>query len=190
LVLQSGAGAARESAISQAQEHAKADDYVKASGLAFTILQPYFFMQNLLNQADAIKSQGAVYGNFRGGKLAMVDARDIAAVVVACMLGGADHEGRTYVITGSEAITHADVAHTLSTVLGKAIRYVDLPAQQFVKAVTDAGTPEWLARDLGMLGENIAAGQFARITDVVEKISKRRPSSFEQFVKDNAEAFS
>jgi uncharacterized protein YbjT (DUF2867 family) len=189
IVLQSGAGASADSEISQARQHARADDYLKDSGLAYTILQPYFFMQNVIGQAAAIASQGAVYGNFGSGRLAMVDARDIAAVAVAALAEGGNHRGQTYVITGRAAITHAEAAQTLSSVLGKTIGYVNLPSQQLVKAIASAGTPEWLARDLALLGEEIAAGHFARITDVVEKITKRPPISFEQFVQDNAEAF-
>ena len=189
LVLLSGAGAAHDSAISQAQQHAKADDHLKASGLAFTILQPYFFMQNFLNQTAAIKSQGAIYGNYKNRKLAMVDTRDIAAVASAC-LTESGHDGRTYVISGGEAIAHAEIAEKLSAIRGKKINYVDLSSEQLMKGLTGLGYPEWLASDLTMLGEDIAEGHFAHITDVVAKVAKKKPITFEQFARDNAQAFS
>ena len=130
-----------------------------------------------------------MYGNFESGQLAMVDTRDVASVAVACLMERGQHDGHTYVITGVEAITHGQAAQTLATVLGKNVEYVNLPSEHLVKAITGAGTPEWLARDLAMLGESIAAGQFAGTTDVVEKVAKRRPITFEQFVKDNIAAF-
>jgi len=197
LVLLSGAGADPNSPISQARHHAKSEDYLMASGLAFTILRPYFLMQNFYNQAGTIKgkfgggikSEGAIYGNFRNGKIAMVDTRDIATVASACLTEGG-HEGKTYIITGAEAITNAEAAEKLSTVLGRKINYVDVPSEQLMTSIANMGTPEWLASDLAMLGEDIAEGHFARITDVVKKVAKKKPFTFDQFAKDNAQAFS
>lgn len=189
LVLQSGAGASHNSSISQAQQHAKSEDHLKASGLACTILQPYFFMQNFLRQSAAIKSQGGIFGNYKNGRVAMVDARDIAAVATACVTEHG-HEGRTYVITGSEAITHSGVAERLSAVLGRQVNYIDLSTEQLINALMSAGYPEWLANDLGELGEEIAAGRFTHTTDTVERVAKRQPIMFDQFAQDNARAFS
>ncbi|MBI3812467.1 MAG: SDR family oxidoreductase [Nitrospirae bacterium] len=189
VVMLSGAGATHDSPISQARQHAKADDYLRASNLPFTILRPYFFMQNFLAQAEIIKSQGAIYGNYKDGRLAMVDTRDIAAVARACLTEDG-HEGRIYIITGGEPIAHAEVAEKLSRVLGRKIKYMDLSSEQLVEGLTSMGYPEWLANDLARLGENIATGQFASKTDVVEKIAKKNPFTFDQFVKDNASTFS
>src|SRR5208282_3919972 len=79
VILLSAVGVSVDSPITLARNHAKTEEYLKKSGLAWTILQPHSFMQNLLNQAGGIKSQGAIYGNFKDGKVAMVDSRDIAA---------------------------------------------------------------------------------------------------------------
>ena len=188
VVLLSGAGARQKSPISQAREHATTEAYLRASGLGFTILQPYFFMQNVLGQAGAIASHGAVFGNFGRGALAMIDTRDIAAVAVAC-LRQEGHAGQTYVLTGGEALTHAEVARALSALLGRPIGYVDLPSAQLAPSLAASGTPAWLARDLTLLGEEIASGQFAEPTDVVERICKRPPLLFEAFVRDHAATF-
>jgi len=196
VVLLSGAGADLNSPISQAQQHAKSEAYLKASGLAFTILRPYFFMQNFFNQADTIKgnfgggikSEGAIYGNFKDGKIAMVDTRDIAAVALACLTENG-HNGQTYIITGGETITNAEAAEKLSTVLGKKINYVDIPSEHLIKGMTSVGTPEWLARDLSMLGDEFASGKFANTTDVIERVTNKKPITFDQFAKDYAKAF-
>lgn len=188
IVMLSGAGANNNSAISQAQQHAKAEDYLKASGLDFTILQPYFFMQNFINQAVAIKSQGAIYGNYGEGKLAIVDARDIAAVATACLTENG-HNNQTYIITGGEAITNADAAKIVSDIIGKNVNYVDMPSEQLKGSLTNMGYPEWLANDLVMLGENISAGEFSKTTDTVERIAHKNPISFSEFIRDNANVF-
>lgn len=188
LVLLSAIGASADSPLNLARQHAKAEDHLKSSGLGYTILQPHSFMQNYLMQAGGIKGMSAIYGNFKEGRIAMVDARDIAAVAVEC-LTEAGHEGKTYLITGGEALTESQAAEKLSAVIGKKVNYMDVPTEAIVKSMTGMGMPDWLAGDLSKLGEVFAAGHGAATTDVVEKVTKKAPIKFDQFARDYAQAF-
>src|SRR5262249_44771064 len=113
---------------------------------------------------------------------------DIAAVSVAC-LAEDGHEGRTYVLTGAKAITHAEAAEKLSALLMRRIAYVDIPPPHLVQGLKSAGYPEWLASDLAKLGEQIAAGDFEHTTDVVRAVAKKNPITFDEFIRDNASSF-
>lgn len=188
VVLLSTVGVSVDSPLTLARNHARSEEHLKKSGLSWTILQPHSFMQNLLNQAGGVKAQGAIYGNFKDGKVAMVDARDIAAVAVAA-LTEPGHEGKVYVITGGEAVDYAQVAEKLSAVTGKKVNYVDVPSAGLVQSMTAMGVPNWLAGDLAKLGEVFAAGHGAATTDVVEKVAKKKPNTVDQFLKDYAPAF-
>ncbi len=75
-------GADLASPIQLARWHAQTDQELKKSGLAWTLLQPGYFMQNVLGSAATIKKDGAFYGCMGQGKAAVVDARDIAAADV------------------------------------------------------------------------------------------------------------
>lgn len=118
----------------------------------------------------------------------MVDARDIAAVAVES-LTEPGHEGKTYLITGGEAITSAQAAEKLSAILGRKVNYVDVPSEGIVKSMTGMGMPDWLAGDLAKLGEVFAAGHGATTTDAVEKVAKKAPLKFDQFARDYAQVF-
>ena len=83
---------------------------MEQSGLAYTILRPVFFMQNLLTMVR----DGAIATAARDGRLAMVDTRDIASVA-ASALTSCDHEGQTYTLTGPEAHSFDDIAGILSS---------------------------------------------------------------------------
>src|SRR5438132_4180182 len=76
----SAIGAETGSKLSLGRWHGQTDEELRQSGLRWTILQPHSFMQNLLGQAGTIKQQGAIYGSFRDGRVALIDARDIARV--------------------------------------------------------------------------------------------------------------
>jgi len=188
VVMVTAAGNTHYSPVFQARQHARAEDCLKTSGLCFAILQPTFFMQNFIAQAEGIRSQGAIYGNFGEGKIAFVDAGDIASVARSCLTEDG-HDRETYVVTGAESLTHTMVVEKLSAALGKEIRYVDLPPEQSIRGMISMGYPEWLAADLARLAQNVAAGLFAMTTDVVERITRRPPIPFDQFLQNNLTAF-
>lgn len=187
IVLLSAIGVSAQSPMTLGRQHAKSEEHLKTLGPVYTILQPHGFMQNILGSAGSIK-QGAIYSNFKDGKLAMIDARDIAAVAFAA-LTQPGHEGKTYVITGGEAFSYYQLADKISALTGKKVSYVDVPSSEVVKAMTGFGAPEWLAKDLAALGESFAAGHGAAVTDVVEKATGKKPITIDQFLKDHVEAF-
>lgn len=187
IVLQSAMGVDLQSPQTVVHEHAESQEYLKKLGVPFTILQPTSFFQNFLLM-KSIGKQGAIYGNYKDGKIGFVDARDIASVALAA-LTEAGHEGKTYVITGNEALSYGEVAAKVSQATGKTVKYVDVPTDSAVKGMVDAGMPEWLSEDLGKYGERLAAGDMREITDVVQKVTHQKPITLDRFLTDNVEAF-
>ena len=175
-----------ESALSR--QHAETDAELQASGLPYTILRPNSFYQNMLWSAGTIKDHGAFYLPMRASRQSLVDVRDIAAVA-ATALTEPGHDGQVYEITGPELLSYADVAATLSRVLGKPIRYVDVPPEAARDAMLKAGMPVWNVDAFTAMSEAFAAGRFEYTTDVVERVTGQPPIRFEQFVREHAVAF-
>jgi uncharacterized protein YbjT (DUF2867 family) len=168
--------------------HGQAEDYLKESGLAWTMLQPNFFMQNLLGQARQIASEGRIYQPVGEARASFIDVRDIAAVAARTLLEDG-HEGAAYVLTGPEALSYYDVAAKLSAAAGREITYVPVSPEQFRQGALAAGLPEWLVSALERLNENLAAGRAAVVTDCVRAVGKKEPTAFDQFARDHAQAF-
>lgn len=117
-----------------------------------------------------------------------MDVRDIAAVAVK-LLTEAGHEGKIYEITGPESLSYADIAAKLSRVLGKPVRYVDVPPDAARQSMLQAGMPAWNADAVTELYGAFAGGNFDHTTDTVERLTGRPPITFEQFARENAAAF-
>ena len=146
-------------------------------------------MQNLVNyNAGTIRSQNAFYGCQGNGAISIVDIRDIAAVAVI-VLAATGHEGKSYALTGGESLTNDQVAEKISRVAGRKISYVDLPPADLKKAILSAGTPEWSAEALLDLQRLYREGKASLVTDDVERLTGRRPITFDQFARDYAFAF-
>lgn len=169
--------------------HKEAENVVKSSGLAWTIIRPAVFMQNFANfGVESIKQQNTLYAPAGDAKLNFIDVRDIAAVA-AKVLTTPGHEAKEYNITGPEALTHKQVADILSKVTGKEINYVSTTDEQTRQGMKQMGMLDWMID--GMLGlyKVFMSGISSKVTDTVEKVAGKKPITFEQFAKDYANAF-
>jgi uncharacterized protein YbjT (DUF2867 family) len=166
--------------------HRNSEENIEAAGLPYTFLRPNGFMQNLVNyNASTIRSENAFYGCQGNGAVSIVDIRDIAAVAVI-VLAATGHEGKSYALTGGEALTNGQVAEKISRVAGRKISYVDLPPAEFKKALLSAGTPEWSADALLDLQRLYREGKASAVTNDVEQLTGRKPITFDQFAHDYA----
>jgi uncharacterized protein YbjT (DUF2867 family) len=167
----------------------KIEEMIKSSGLPWTILKPTFYMQNTMMAAQTISSDGVIYWDMKDGKLGMIDVRDIADSAFA-VITGEGHEGKSYILTGPEAISFNDVAKTFSRVLDKEVKYVDVPGDASLQAMTGMGVPEWIAKGYVELSEGFSENFANSTTKNVEILTGHAARSFEQFANDFAQVFS
>jgi uncharacterized protein YbjT (DUF2867 family) len=170
------------------RQHEESENYIRASGVAYTFLRPNGFMQNMVNyNGETIRSQNAFYGTQGGGEVSHIDLRDIAAVAVR-VLTEDGHAGKVYTLTGPEALTNSRIAGILSSALGREIKYVDLPPEQMKQALL-AAMPEWNAKALLDLNELYRLGGASAVIGDVEQILGRKATTFEQFARDYSSSF-
>jgi uncharacterized protein YbjT (DUF2867 family) len=184
----SGLGTALDSPVRSGRWHAQTEKDLADSGLPFTHLRPPFFMQNVLRFAPTIRASGEFTGSMQQGKVAMVDVEDIAAVGAAALTTPA-HAGKTYVLTGPEALSYADVAARLSRILGRTVTYKDVPLQVMRERLRTSGMPAWQVDVQVDFSIALSRGAAATVTDDVELVTGRPARSFERFVRAHAALF-
>jgi len=113
----------------------------------------------------------------------MVDARDIAAVAIYS-LSEEGHENKTYVLTGPKAVSYSDVAKSLTTNLGREIKYIPTELETSRKGMIESGMPAWLADDLTAINKSYAEDKGSELSGDVEKVTSQKPISLEEFIKD------
>ena len=168
--------------------HAETEAQIRDTGLPWTFLHPPYFMQNLLRAAPALAAHGVLTASMKDGRIAMVDARDVAAVAVAA-LTASGHEGQTYVITGPEALSHAIVAAILSEAVGRTITYRDITLDALRQQLVSGGAPPWLVEVRMEFTSVLREGFAAVVTDTVLRTTGRPPRTFAAFAAEHAAQF-
>ena len=112
------------------------------SGLAWTILQPAAYLQNLLAGWSSIVEEGRYRVPYAAGtRLGMVDLPDVAEVA-AKVLAEDGHEGAVYELAGAEVLTQTEIAARLAETLGRPVTLEVVERTAWRREALAAGLPE------------------------------------------------
>jgi uncharacterized protein YbjT (DUF2867 family) len=173
--------------------HQQADDAVRASGLAWTLLRPTTFASNTLWWADAIRAGAPVPNPTGDGTQGIVDPRDVAAVAAAVLNTAAttadDHAGRIYTLTGPELLSVPDQAAQLATALGRPVEVVDQSLDEARSGMLASGMPPEVVDPMIAGMGWVRAGRNAVVTGDVGALVGRPPGRFAGWAHDHRDDF-
>jgi len=169
--------------------HYQVEKELEDSGLAWTMLRPHHFMQNLLAQAEYVVKEGVIYSASGDGKIPYVDGRDVGAAA-AVTLTTPGHAGKKYVLTGSEAISYRQAAEIISGVIGKPVRFVDeSPDEARARRIREGLSPAVTQSALAIAAYQRAGGKTVTITSTIADLTGRPPRTVPEFVREHASSF-
>ncbi|WP_030899711.1 NAD(P)H-binding protein [Streptomyces sp. NRRL F-5126] len=150
----------------------------------WAVLRPSWFMQNFTGShvhAHSIREQGTITTATGAGRVAFVDADDIAAVAVQALT--ADLAPDTdLVLTGPQALSHDDVAAIMTEATGRRVVHRHVTHEQLRDRLA-AEIPRDFAAMLADMERSIAEGAEDRTTDTVQRVTGRPPCSFRAVVE-------
>jgi uncharacterized protein YbjT (DUF2867 family) len=161
---------------------------VERSGIAWTHLRPNFFMQNYHTvYRDAVRG-GAIPFYTGAGRTSLVDARDVGAAAAAALLEPR-LAGHALLITGAEALDHAEIAAALTQATGRVVRYTARSHDDTRAALRAAGLPEVAVEASLARFREVEAGAFAAVSPVLGEILGRPPRCFASYAREHARAW-
>jgi uncharacterized protein YbjT (DUF2867 family) len=123
------------------------DDLIASTGVSYRALTMPSFMDNLLRQVPAIRSQGMFFTPISGDrKLPSCATRDIAATAARLLLDDSWSGPGHVAVLGPEDLSYNDMAQIMSEVLGKPVRYQQIPAEALKDRLTGAGMSDAMAQ--------------------------------------------
>jgi len=124
------------------ESHRQIAVHLEATGLPVTYIAPSLYMENLLEAAETIREQATIFAPAGTSRAGFVAASDVAKVA-AHILTSQGHEDQTYVLTGPEALSYADVAGRVSAVFARQVDYQDMPEQAAKDQMLASGLTSW-----------------------------------------------
>jgi uncharacterized protein YbjT (DUF2867 family) len=125
----------------------KMDDLIAATGVSYRAVTNPSFMDNLLRQVESIKTQGAFFLPISGDlKQPSACARDIAATAARLLLDRSWSGVGSIPVLGPEDLSYNDMAHIMSEVLARPVRFQQISAEAFQSRLRQAGMSDAMAQ--------------------------------------------
>jgi uncharacterized protein YbjT (DUF2867 family) len=188
IVYLSRVNADKDSTVRLLRAHGILEDAIASSGMAFTHLRPNLYMQGLLRFRASILSESRFAAPMGAARVSMVDVRDIAAVAARALTEDG-HEGKTYDITGPDALTYGEAAAHLTQVLGREILFADIPEASMRATLAAWRMPEWQADGVIEDYAYYRRGEASSVSAAVRDITGVAPRSFLDFARDYRKVF-
>jgi NAD(P)H dehydrogenase (quinone) len=159
-----------------AWEMGKTETLLHRSGLAWTVLRFGHFAELQLPFAATAVQNHQLVTNFGNGRLVPVSRRDCAeAAAVTLTTDG--HTGKTYHITGPEALTQNDLAELFSELSGEPVKVVRLGDAQLTSVLIGIGTPVPISLGITAFGRAVRQGYFDVLDPTFERLTGRHPAT-------------
>jgi NAD(P)H dehydrogenase (quinone) len=160
----------------------RVEEMLFESGLAFTILQPAAYMQNLLAHWDRISEQGVYPVPYAiEARLSMVDLEDVAASAAA-VLTQPGHSGATYELVGEEVLSQIEVAGVLSQQLRRPVSAHAVSLADWERGARAAGLGDYQVETLLKMFRYYERYGFWGNSRVLEGLLDRKPATLAAFV--------
>jgi uncharacterized protein YbjT (DUF2867 family) len=150
-----------------------------------------FFEQVRMMAATTIAAQGAImlpWGS-ENTVLPLVSGEDVARVAAAVLTSPHVAPGISYPVIG-QVLTLGDAIKTISKVLGRDIRYVEIPDHQWRDGALARGVNAHAVEHLVELWRTLRTNPRGfDVPDTIEQLSGQKPKTFEAFVREQQDVF-
>jgi NAD(P)H dehydrogenase (quinone) len=165
-----------------ALEYPASEEVLKESGATWTVLQNGPYAENLIGRGAMAIASGELTSNAGDGPTAPVSHADCAAVAAA-VLTDDGHAGKTYVVTGPELYTQAELADLFAEVSGKPVRLREMSDQELPDRLRADGLPEPFPKLLTAHLKAVRLGYFDDLTDVVPSTTGKPAEPLRQILE-------
>jgi NAD(P)H dehydrogenase (quinone) len=159
-----------------ATEHGETEAILHESGLEWTVLRNATYAELQVAPGALAIAGGKLYTNAGDGRLASVSRRDCARAAAAVMTTDG-HAGKTYDVTGDEALSQTELAGLLSEVSGRAVELIPVGDKMLSWGLTRNGAPKPIARSIVAFGKAVREGYYDVVDPSVTTLTGAPPRS-------------
>jgi NAD(P)H dehydrogenase (quinone) len=162
-------------------DHFETEKYILDSGLTYTFLRDNLYADIIPMFIGADAAETGIHFPAGTGRVPYSLRKEMAEAF-ANVLSTSGHENKTYEISNGASYSYEDVASALSAHTGKPVSYHAVSAEEFTKALSEAGVPEeMIGFSLGF-ATAIKDGDFDIPNTHLEQLLGRKPSSLNEMI--------
>lgn len=165
------------------QGHFQTEDYIKASGLTYTLFQNILYMDAIPQFVGPTVFERGIYLPAGDGKVALALRREMGEAMANALAAG-DSGNKLYKLTGSESYSFADIAAVLTELSGKTVGYVAAEKAAFEAGLKERGLPEVMVQRVTGFITDIKNGQEDQVSPDMEHLLGRKPATLKQGLKE------
>jgi NAD(P)H dehydrogenase (quinone) len=162
-----------------ATEHGETEAILHESGLEWTVLRNATYAELQVPPGALAVAGGKLYTNAGDGRLVSVSRRDCARAAAAVMTSDG-HAGKTYDVTGDEALSQRELADLLSEVSGRAVKLVPVGDRMLSWGLTRNGAPKPIARAIVAFGKAVREGYYEGVDPALARLTGSPPRSLRE----------
>jgi uncharacterized protein YbjT (DUF2867 family) len=172
-------GAAPDSTFTFGRDHWHTEQLVREGGFeSFTFVRMSWYMDFI---PTMVGDDGVIRGPAGDGRVSAVLRDDVAACVAATLTSDG-HDGATYDATGPDAFTLTEAAEAMSSAWGRRIAFQDETLEEAYESRSGFGAPRWEVDGWVTSYAAIGAGELAKVSDDVRRLTGRRPTSLREYL--------
>jgi NAD(P)H dehydrogenase (quinone) len=175
-----------DSTFTFARDHWHTEQHIRGSGVSFVFLRDNLYLDLV---PYLISAQGVLAGPGGNGRVAGVARDDVADVAVTVLLDPSAHDGRTYDLTGPQAISLADVVEAVQAVVGRPLRYHDETVEEAYASRAHYGAPRFEVDGWVSTYVAIAKGELEGVSDAVLELTGHPATGLDDLLRVHPESY-
>ncbi len=156
--------------------HAATEQALRDSAVEWTMLRNNVYADLQVPGIEHAIASGQLVTNAGDGATAYVTREDCAAVAAAVLTQNG-HEGKAYDVTGSEALSGADLVALAREIGGSPVELVSVDDDAFTAGLREAGLPNEVAELVTSFGASTRNGYLANVSTTVADLTGRQPTA-------------
>jgi NAD(P)H dehydrogenase (quinone) len=165
-----------------AEVHSKTADYLRKSGLTYTLLNNNLYADVLPQFIGEKVIETGVFFPAGEGRVPFATRTDMAQAAANVLTTGG-HENKEYTIASNVSYSFAEIAQLLSEISGKEVSYTSPSAEDFAQVLTAAGVPPFYVGMLGDFAQAIKADEFNTQNTDLPALLNRQPTPLKEYLQ-------
>ena len=169
---------------SVAEAHLKTENWLKSSGIDYTILKHTIYMDFIpMFLGENLVETGVAYLPAGEGKNSFVTRSDMAKVGAKALLSDA-HKNKEYNITNTTNATIGEIVSQIAAITKKTLQYISPTQEEYIQTLLKADVPEAYVYMFAGFAEAFKQEEFIKTGTTIEALTGEKPTTISEFLTE------